>query len=141
MWKAVVGYEGLYEVSEDGVIRSVDRYVKNHTVNELRKGKVKGIRAKNNGYYVTDLWKDGKGKTHHVHRIVAEAFIPNPENKATVNHIDGNKSNNAVSNLEWSTPHEQNMHFYANHLKSEANIRKAVDAMMKARKMKCKERG
>ena len=134
MWKPVKGYEGIYEVSDDGLIRSIDRYVINNGTPVLIKGKVKNQRVKNNGYVVTDLWKDGKGKTVHVHRVVADAFIENPENKTTVNHIDGNKENNNVDNLEWATPSEQNYHIYQHHLKSKEGIDKAIKAMMLARK-------
>ena len=134
MWKAVKGYEGLYEVSDNGEIRSLDHEVLNNGTSVLVKGVLKRTRMKDNGYMIVDLWKDGKGKTHHVHRLVAQAFIDNPENKQTVNHIDGNKKNNNVNNLEWLTPSEQNLHFYEHGLKSKANIQKAVKAMQDARR-------
>lgn len=62
------------------------------------------------GYYCVNLCKNGKAKKHLVHRLVAEAFIPNPENKKTVNHKDGNKLNNSFENLEWNTYSENNLH-------------------------------
>jgi len=64
------------------------------------------------GYQVLNLSFKGKTKTFYVHRLVAQAHIPNPENKATVNHIDGDKSNNQVSNLEWATRSENSKHGY-----------------------------
>ena len=78
------------------------------------KAKTKKILSKNktngNGYIVCSLLKNGKYKNHYVHRMVAKAFIPNPENKPTVNHIDGNKKNNNVDNLEWNTYSENSTH-------------------------------
>lgn len=65
------------------------------------------------GYYLVDLWKNNKGHTKKVHRLVAEAFIPNPQNKPAVNHKDGDKLNNNASNLEWVTNKENTKHAYA----------------------------
>jgi len=73
--------------------------------------------AKNScGYFQVDLWKNGVGKTLKVHRLVALAFIPNPENKLTVNHIDSDRTNNFVSNLEWNTYSENSQHGFDNGL-------------------------
>lgn len=68
------------------------------------------------GYHRVTLYKNNKPKHYPIHRLVAETFIPNPENKPTVNHIDGDKSNNSVSNLEWSTHSENSQHAYDNGL-------------------------
>lgn len=105
--------------------------------------KIKGARADSQGYLLTDLYKDNKQKTIRIHRLVAETFIFNAECKETVNHIDGNKKNNTVENLEWSTFKEQNEHFYKNNLKTKENIEKAVKAMNKAssKKVKCLNTG
>ena len=89
--KDVVGYEGLYKVSEDGQVWSVKR---EHYISQ---------RLDRDGYLRCNLYKAGKIHTVFIHRIVAEAYIPNPEGKETVNHRDENKSNNCVSNLEWMT--------------------------------------
>ena len=90
-WKAIAGYEGLYEVSDLGRVRSL-KYGKEKI---LKQGK------NNRGYLHVCLFKDGHVKTLKVHRLVAEAFIPNPNNLETVNHKDEVKTNNIVGNLEW----------------------------------------
>lgn len=112
-WAPISGYEGIYEVSDDGEVRSLDRsYTGKDGRSVPYKGRLinPGIGA--NGYKVVSLWKNGKGKTTYVHRLVAETFIPNPERKKTVNHKDGNRTNNNVSNLEWATYAENNLHEY-----------------------------
>lgn len=96
IWKDIRDYEGLYQVSNLGNVRSL-RY--NHT--EKIKLLKQGVNKK--GYKYVRLFKNGKGKTHIVHRLVAMSFIPNPNNLPIVNHIDECKSNNMVSNLEWCT--------------------------------------
>lgn len=73
----------------------------------------------NNGYLYVDLWKDNKGTKCTIHRLVAEAFIPNPQNKPTVDHIDGNRQNNAIKNLRWATYSEQNSRFNTHGVRSE----------------------
>lgn len=100
-WHDVVGYEGFYQVSYLGRVKSFYQ-------NGIRI--LKPVYANNPGYYVVNLTKNGVSKTHYVHILVAKAFIPNPENKSYVNHIDGNKLNNFVENLEWATPHENSQH-------------------------------
>lgn len=97
IWKDIVGYEGLYQVSNFGRIKS------NYKSIILQPGLCRG-------YLIVNLYKNKKSLSQKVHRLVAQAFIPNPENKPTVNHIDGNKQNNYVSNLEWATVKEQNVH-------------------------------
>ena len=90
-WRAIAGYEGLYEVSDLGRVKS------------LKHGKEKILKPwkTNNGYLHVIIFKDGHRKQTLVHRIVAEAFIPNPNNLTTVNHKDEVKTNNTVTNLEW----------------------------------------
>lgn len=92
-WRDVVGYEGMYLVNNEGVI-------KNYRGKILRGGMTG---EKSNSYKKVTLTKNGKLKDLCVHRIVAEAFIPNPDNLPIVNHKDGNKLNNTVENLEWCT--------------------------------------
>lgn len=99
-FKPVVGYEGLYEVSNLGNIKI------------LSSGMIKVNTLEKVGYWVVKLQKQRISKTHRVHRLLAEAFMDNPENKRTVNHIDGNKSNNTLSNLEWATHSENSKHAF-----------------------------
>jgi len=99
----VVGYEGSYEVSDCGVVRSIDRKVTgtDGTVYPF-KGKVlvPTINCQT-GYPQVSLWKENIGIHHHIHRLVMEAFVPNPMNHPVVNHLDSDRQNNSVSNLEW----------------------------------------
>lgn len=101
IYKSVVGYEGFYEVSNLGNIRSLPRG---------KKGKVKQMKPTKQHYYNIDLCKHGEIKRWLMHRLIAIAFIPNPENKPMVNHIDGNKHNNRLDNLEWVTGSENQKH-------------------------------
>lgn len=94
IWLPIIGYEGLYEVSSWGRIRSLNYYCRG-------KHKILKLSAKPNTYIKVGLRKDGTVKYYRVHRLVAEAFLPNPLNLPQVNHIDGNKQNNAICNIEW----------------------------------------
>lgn len=107
MWLPVPAYEGLYEVSNLGRVRSLPRFGTN--------GKCVSVDLCR-GYQRVNLWKNGVLTHKLVHRLVAEAFIPNPENKSQVNHIDGNKRNNNVCNLEWVTASENQIHARMNGL-------------------------
>lgn len=99
VWKDIEGYEGLYQVSTHGRVKSVFRY-----------HKILKSRVKNNGYKYVQLYKNGTPYTYYIHRLVAQAFIPNPQNKPQVNHIDEDKENNRVENLEWCTRSENMNH-------------------------------
>ena len=100
IWRPIDGYEGLYEVSNTGLIRSLDRFVGNR--NRI-KGKILSIKIEKNGYCSVALFKYGKMKRYLVHRLVAQEFIPNTEGLPQVNHKDEDKTNNRVENLEWCT--------------------------------------
>ena len=111
-WKTILGYEGLYEVSDTGLVRSVDRLIKlsNRDKPQLYKGKELKQTLNKYGYPIVKLSKEGKVKTLTVHRLVLSNFSINPENKPQVNHIDGSKTNNELSNLEWVTAKENAHH-------------------------------
>lgn len=112
IWENIKGYEGIYQVSNLGNIKSVNHYVMNNGIKQLRKGNVLKKNINVWGYEGVVLYKNGIGKRHTVHRLVANAFINNPDNKKEINHIDGNKLNNCVSNLEWCTRSENMKHSY-----------------------------
>ena len=99
IWKPIADYEGLYEISTLGNVRSVYRYKK-----------VLKPMLSNTGYYRVDLFKDKKRRQFSVHRLVANAFIDHSIDKNVVNHIDENKLNNNVNNLEWVTNRENCLH-------------------------------
>ena len=101
----------MYQVSNLGRIKSVERYRDNHGKPQIIHEKIKNTRTKNSGYLITDLYKNNKRKSVMIHRVVASAFLPVEERKETVNHKDGNKFNNNVENLELSSFSEQNKHF------------------------------
>ena len=105
IWRDIKNYEGIYEVSNLGRIKSISR---NGTIKENRILKPNKVM----GYSQVGLQKYGTRKYKKIHRLVAEAFIPNPENKKEVNHKDGNKANNCVDNLEWVTTSENQLHSY-----------------------------
>lgn len=98
VWKDIEGYEGLYQVSSFGRVHSLYKNII-----------LKGVKA-TGGYTIVNLSKNGSTSTKTIHRLVAQVFIPNPENKPGVNHIDEDKSNNRVDNLEWMTAKENVNH-------------------------------
>lgn len=109
IWKDIEGYEGIYQVSNLGRVRSVDRYVQhNYGGLKFQSGKILKPSIQNTGYYYVLLYKNGKALRKTLHRIIAKAFIPNPENKPQIDHINGIRTDNRIENLRWVTPSENN---------------------------------
>lgn len=102
IFKPIKGFENMYEISNYGIIKSVDRNI------ICKDGQIKPVKSRyirpadnGNGYKFVHLWKDNTQHRYYVHRLVAETFLSNPDNLSEVNHIDNNKGNNNVNNLEW----------------------------------------
>ena len=113
VWADVEGYEGIYQVSNNGNVRSLDRVIKRKNGNKRAiNGKLLTHTRHRSGYYYVRLGTKGNQKHHYVQRLVATAFIPNPHSKPQVNHINGVKTDNNVCNLEWVTPLENMAHAF-----------------------------
>jgi len=124
IWKEIKGYEGLYEVSNFGRVKSLARMCGRW--NGFRKEKILKDRKGRYGYLSAVLYYDKKPKNFLVHRLVALAFIKNPKNKRTVNHKDGVKANNFAENLEWMTHKENIHHSFKNGMSSNDHCNKEV---------------
>lgn len=110
IWKDIKDFEGMYQVSNLGRIRSLDRVIFNKQNKLLRKCKLMTTSLNSSGYPHVRLSKDGKGTTFRIHRLVAIHFLENPNNYEIVNHIDSNKTNNKISNLEWCSELDNRLH-------------------------------
>lgn len=115
IWKDVVGYEGLYQVSNLGNIKSLN-------YNRTGEERILKPRTDKDGYLQVNLYNNKKLKTFKIHRLVAKAFIPNPDNKPEVNHKDEDKTNNCLTNLEWMTRLENNNYGTHNERSSKSRI-------------------
>lgn len=142
IWKPILNYEGIYEISNKGNIRSCDRYVEYGDYGKrIKKGKILSPPITKKGYKRVSLSKKGISKNFMIHRLVAQAFIPNPESKPQVNHLDGNKINNNINNLEWCTNGENGKHAWKH------GLNKGVTGLFKgennrnAKKIICKTTG
>lgn len=120
VWRPIKYYEGLYEISNLGRVKSLERVVKNHSVEKIKPESIKSLTVGAYGYYVVSLTKNGKTKTHNIHRLVAEAFLPNPNKLPCIDHINRIRTDNTVSinldgsinientNLKWCSYKENN---------------------------------
>lgn len=128
-WKNIKGYENLYQVSNYGRIKSL----KKHSIfnNRTYPTKILKCHINTKKYLDVELCKFNKSHRYRIHRLVAEAFIPNPDNKPQVNHIDCNKSNNKMNNLEWCNNSENQQHAFKNGL----NTRKKYGDSPRAKKI------
>lgn len=124
VWKDIKGYYGIYEVSNFGNVKSLHSRNFGMILNKI-----------NDNYLYVNLFYKKKRLKIGIHRLVAIAFIPNPENKPQVNHIDGDKLNNNVSNLEWSTSKENIIHSYKNNLQIKGNHKLTKEQVVEIRKI------
>lgn len=113
-WYSVSGYEGLYEINRNGQIRSLQKkYYQKQITQRIDRG----------GYITVRLSKEGISKTFLLHRLLILEFIPNPNNKPFVNHINGNKLDNSLENLEWVTHRENVIHAFTSGLNKSSQIK------------------
>lgn len=120
IWKDIDEYVGIYQISNNGRIKSLERVLPPDGVHSKLRRKERIVKGRKDraGYVGFSFSKDGvKSRTYSVHRLVAKYFIPNPENKSDVNHKNGDKADNCVNNLEWATRGENQSHAYATGLK------------------------
>lgn len=132
IWKDIAGYEGLYQVSNMGRVKSLER-TRNMNNPNAKSPAFAPVNeriltfGKSLGYRRVILAKDGVNRGFRVHKLVALAFIPNPENKTQINHKDGDKHNNRAENLEWVTPSENQQHALKTGLRNGLKWRKTVN--------------
>ena len=127
IWKDIQGYEGLYQISNMGRVKSLERtIIQSNGYERLCKEKIKSITKKENGYLQVELFKNKTRKHFYIHRLVAQAFLNNVNNLSCINHKDENKVNNCVENLEYCS-YEYNNN-YGNHIKkcSESRSKKVM---------------
>jgi hypothetical protein len=130
IWRNIEGYEQYYQISSYGRVKSKDRKVTNGLGNWIKKSRYIKPIPNNQGYLRIQVTKDGIRERIFVHRLVAKAFIPNPEGKPHVNHMDSNPLNNNVENLEWVT-HKENMHHAINKGRFKASFAKTTQKFKK----------
>ena len=114
IWKDIKGYEGLYQISNMGRVKSLSKQWVARNGIKHHKEKILKIAIGKRGYYTVNLCKNKIRKSKYVHQLIAEAFIPNPNNWLYINHKDLNKTNNKIENLEWCTHKENMQHAWKN---------------------------
>lgn len=132
LWKDIPGWEGLYQASSEGQIKALEkrRYSgRNHTTCRIYPERILKGSVSPRGYNICTLCKDGKVTSYTLHSLIAQTFIPNPENKPEVNHIDGNKLNNCVNNLEWVTYYDNRKHAFIELNKTSAITHILIDVI------------
>ena len=138
IWKDIEGYEGIYQVSNFGRVKSCERIIQNSsTLSGIQRIKERILinHIKGNGYHSVSLCVECRKHDFYIHRLVASIFIPNIENKNEVNHIDGNKSNNHVENLEWVTSKENVRHAFDKKLIDNGTIERRKHCVISAQKI------
>ena len=131
-WRDILGYEGRYQISNFGNVKTLTREVIEPRRTYIRKGKILNKYKDKEGYYKVKLYNgDATFKSEPVHRLVGKLFIPNPNNYPQINHIDGNPSNNFVDNLEWCNNSMNTKHAYDTGLKNKKNYTGAANCMAK----------
>lgn len=126
-WKPILGYEGLYEVSSLGRVRSLPRWHNTRITGYIDKGRMLKPRFDSYGYQMVMLCKNKIQKNYLIHKLVAKAFIDNPNNYDSINHKDEDKTNNCVDNLEWCTRYYNNNYGTRNKRMSETIRKKYAD--------------
>lgn len=127
IWKDIKGHEGIYQISNLGNVKSLERLLWNGHTYYTYKERLLKKSINHNGYYTVRLSKNGKGKNYLLHRLLAMHFIPNPNNYPIINHKDGNKLNNNLDNLEWCTYKYNNHHAVKEGLNNVAKKIKAIN--------------
>jgi len=130
IWKDIKGYEGLYQISNFGNIKSVERIAFRNKTTFKKKEKLLSPFLNRNGYLAIVLWKDGKYKMTYIHRLVTLTFIQNVNKLEQVNHKDGNKLNNRVDNLEWCSRSDNIKHAVKCGLITKEKIYDTINKMM-----------
>lgn len=109
IWKDILGYEGQYQISNLGIVKSLTR---KDTLNHIRYSQIMSPKLDDKGYYQITLCQNGKHRMFSLHRLLGNHFMPNPNNLPCINHKDGNPKNNSLDNLEWCTYSENTIHAY-----------------------------